>query len=131
MTVGHDEGTTIRFLTDGRAYEPRGRHDGEFIAVFGDLLAGPPFRAGLVVEFHAYLTRPDGQVDRALARLDYPSDPDLVHETEFMVLLFSRGREEVPSGTLISSVSPVRRTGCATRTTSDVPVPSSRSSRHR
>lgn len=41
------------------------------------------------------------------AQLDYPADPDLVEETEFMVLLFGLRRADLPCGTLISSVNAV------------------------
>jgi hypothetical protein len=103
----HADSSQIRFLADGR----RDEHDtraGEFVAVFGDLLAGPPFRVGLVIEFTAKLFCPDGSTLYAQAQLDYPADPDLVHETEYMVVLWGIAPSEVPAGTLITSIDPVQ-----------------------
>ena len=106
--IDADAGSSdIRFLADGRA----DKHDtraGEFVAVFGDLLAGPPFRVGLVIQFTAKLFRPEGSTLYAQAQLDYPADPDLVHETEYMVLLYGIARSDVPAGTLITSIDPVQ-----------------------
>jgi hypothetical protein len=101
------DSSEIRFVADGRAHE----HDtraGEFVAVLGDLLAGPPFRVGLVVQFTAKLFRPDGSTLYAQAQLDYPADPALLHETEYMVVLYGIARSEVPAGTLITSIDPVQ-----------------------
>jgi hypothetical protein len=103
----HADSIDIRFLADGRAYE----HDtraGEFVAVFGDLLVGPPFKVGLVIQFTAKLFRPERSTLHAQAQLDYPADPNLVHETEYMVLLYGIARSEVPAGTLITSIDPVQ-----------------------
>jgi hypothetical protein len=105
VAIEYEESSAIRFLTDGRIYEPRSRRVCEFIAVFGELRSGPRFRAGLVTRFDARLVRPDGEVAYARAQLDYPADPDLVEETEFMVLLFGLSRADVQPGTLISSVN--------------------------
>jgi hypothetical protein len=107
MVPGYEESSAIRFLADGRIYEPRGRRTGEFIALFGELRSGPRFRTGLVTPFDARLVRPDGEVDYARAQLDHPADLDLVEETEFMVLLFGLSRADVPCGTVISSVNAV------------------------
>lgn len=107
MTIGYEESSAIRFLTDERFYEPRGRRVGEFVALLGELLSGPRCRTGLVIRFDARLVRPDGELDYAGAQLDYPADPDLVEDTEFMVLLFGLGRADVQPGTLISSVNAV------------------------
>lgn len=107
MVNAHADSSFIRFLADGRA----GEHDsraGEFVAVFCDLLAGPPFRVGLVIPFAAKLYHPDGSTLYARAQLDYPADPDLVHETEYMVVLYGIARSEVPAGTLITSIDPVQ-----------------------
>lgn len=107
MDTGYEASSAIRFLIDGRIYEPRGRRTGEFIAVFGELRSGPRFRTGLVIPFDAKLVGSDGEVDHARAQLDYPEDADLVEETEFMVLLFGLSRADVQPGTLISSVNAV------------------------
>jgi hypothetical protein len=107
VDTGYEESSAIRFLTDGRIYEPSSRRAGEFIALFGELRSGPRFRTGLVTSFDARLVRPDGAADHARAQLDYPADPDLVEEAEFMVLLFGLSRADVPCGTLISSVNAV------------------------
>jgi hypothetical protein len=107
VATGYEESSAIRFLTDGRIYGSRGRRAGELIALFGELGSGPRFRTGLVTPFDVRLVRPDGEADYARAQLDYPADPDLVEETEFMVLLFGLSRTDVPCGTLISSVNAV------------------------
>jgi hypothetical protein len=105
MTNAEDAGAPIRFLTDGRVYESQGRLEGEFIAVFGELVAGPPFQPSLVIEFPAKLVRPDGStLYLHRAKVDYPADPDLVEETEYMVLLYEADRSEVPAGTTIASL---------------------------
>jgi hypothetical protein len=103
----YEENSKIRFLTDGRIYEPKGGRADDFIAAFGELLSGPRFRTGLVIRFDAKLGRPDGEVSYAQAQIDYPADPDLVHETEFMVVLFGLSRADVQPGTVISSLSTV------------------------
>lgn len=99
MIAAHAASPSIRFVTDGRTYEPSGSRADEFVAVFGELLEGPAFRPGLVIRFSAQLTAPDGSATYAKAQLDYPADPDLVHETEYMVLVYGMTRAEVPVGT--------------------------------
>jgi hypothetical protein len=96
----------IEFVTDGRTYEPTGRHAGEFIVVFGTLVTGPtapPFGASLAVEFSAELTRPDGTrivVDDA--HVDYPVADESPEEGPFVLLRGARAGD-VPAGTLIVS----------------------------
>ncbi|NUU19073.1 hypothetical protein HP550_17635 [Cellulomonas humilata] len=107
MVFEHQVSAEIRFLTDGRMYEPVGRRAGDFIAVFGELQSGPHRRPGAVHMFHARCLRPDGDEVIAEANLDHPADPELIDETEFMVLLFALERGDVPPGTLITSLGRV------------------------
>jgi hypothetical protein len=95
---------SIRFVADGRAYEPSGSRADEFVTVFGELPEGPAFTPRLVVQFNAQLTGPDGSTTYAQAQLDYPVDTERVHETEYMVLLYGMTRAEVPVGTAITHV---------------------------
>ncbi|MFI7066039.1 hypothetical protein ACIBL3_33915 [Kribbella sp. NPDC050124] len=61
-----------------------------------------------MIPFTAKLFRRDGSTLYAQAQLDYPADPDLVHETEYMVVLHAIARSEVPAGTLITSIELVK-----------------------
>lgn len=106
MTFAHEVSPDIRFVSDGRIYEPRGRR-GEFVVVFGDLQSGPRHRTSLSVPFHARLRRPDGEELIASAQLDYPSDPYLIHEVDIVVLLHALDADDVPRGTVIDSLRPV------------------------
>lgn len=107
MVFEHQVSAEIRFLTDGRFYEPVGRRAGDFIVVFGVLQSGPRWRPFAVHAFHARCLRPDGDELIAEANLNHPSDPDLVDETEFMLFLFALERADVPPGTLITSLGRV------------------------
>lgn len=88
---------SIRFVADGRAYEPSGSRADEFVTVFGELPEGPDLHAATGRPVQPQLTGPDGSTTYAQAQLDYPVDTERVHETEYMVLLYGMTRAEVPS----------------------------------
>jgi hypothetical protein len=93
----------IEFVADGRIYEPTGRSAGEFIAVFGDLVVGPPCADSGAIDFPAELVRPDGTTTYvAGARLDCPVGDEAMSEGPF-ILLFRGIADEVPAGTRIVS----------------------------
>jgi hypothetical protein len=90
-------------VADGRIYEPKGRRAGDFIAVFGNLVAAPRDAGSHAIEFSAELTRPDGTTASvAEALLDFPVGDEAASEGPF-VLLFRGSAEQVPAGTRIVS----------------------------
>lgn len=96
----------IEFVTDGRIYEPSGEREGQFIIVFGALVAGPssPASGTLVTPFLAEVRRP-GNSEPALyqGQLDFPVADEPGEGP--CVLLYGALPEELPAGCRITSRS--------------------------
>jgi hypothetical protein len=98
----------VRFRTNHvRPYEPRGRSADDFIGVFGTLESGPKYRNDRVARFHASVVSPTGDTAYAMAQLHYPADPDLIEEQDCHVNLYAISVEDVPPGTVITSIGAV------------------------
>ncbi|MFB9315669.1 hypothetical protein [Nocardioides plantarum] len=104
----HEVTPHVRFRTNGgRPFEPRGTSAGEFIVVNGTLESGPRYRNARVARFHASVVSPPGDTSYAMAALHYPADPDLVAEKDCHVVLWALAPQDVPAGTVISSIGVV------------------------
>lgn len=101
--------TSVRFVTDGRVYDPPpGKGAGEFVVFFGSLLVGPaaPPRGALVVPFSPEVVRPDGtSLVVESGHLDYPIHDESPGEGPFVLLRGVRA-SDVPAGSVVVSRHP-------------------------